>query len=135
MLQVDRAGDGVSSRDEVEESQEAEERGARWEDQGVEEREERVRELKVRRCQEVRERVREVRVWVKRSCSSRRRRAEEGKAKDYALNLKKRKSPRKGKKTVGSERLLSSKSSREERSGKLLIRVSIKVKRCLIITC
>ena len=72
---------------------------------------------------------------MKRSCRSRRRWAEEGKAKDYALNLKKSKSPRKDKKTVGLERLLSSKSSREERSGKLLIRVSIKVKRCIIITC
>ena len=40
-VQVERAGEGVSSRVEGE-SQEAEERGTRWEDQGVEERDERV---------------------------------------------------------------------------------------------
>ena len=40
-VQVERAGDGVSRRVEGE-SQEAEERGARWEDQGMEERDERV---------------------------------------------------------------------------------------------
>jgi hypothetical protein len=79
--------------------------------------------------------VREVRVRVKRSCRSRWRAGQEGRAKEEALKKKKSRSPRKGRKIVGSERLLSSKASREERSGKLLIRVSIKVKRCLIITC
>jgi len=52
-VQVERAGEGMSRRDYEGESQEAEERGTRWEDQGMEERDERVIEVKVRRCEEM----------------------------------------------------------------------------------